>query len=52
MDPFRTPVVDLSERFDKRDSYRTLNSRRSAISAFHVLVDGIKTGQHPLEVCS
>ena len=52
VDPFRAPVVDivnyLSERFDKGDSYRTLNSRRSAISAFHVLEDGLKTGQHPL----
>ena len=52
VDPFRAPVVDrvnyLSERFDKGDSYRTLNSRRSAISAFHVPVDGTKVGQHPL----
>ena len=52
VDPLRAPVVDmvnyLSERFDKGDSYRTLNSRRSAISAFHVPVDGTKVGQHPL----
>ena len=52
MDPFRTPLLDivnyLSERFDKGDSYRTLNSRRSAISAFHEQVNGFKTGQHPL----
>ena len=52
MDPFRAPVVDmvnyLSERFDKGDIYMTLNSRRSAISAFHVPVDGTKVRQHPL----
>ena len=52
MDPFRAPVVDMvnyvSERFDKGDSYRTLNSHRSAISAFHVPVDGTKVGPHPL----
>ena len=38
----------LSERFSKGDSYRTLNSRRSAISAFHIPVDGMKVGQHAL----
>lgn len=52
IDPFCASVVDivnyLSERFSKGDSYRTLNSRRSAISAFHELVDGIKVGQHAL----
>ena len=51
MDPFWFPVVDivnyLSERFDKGDSYRTLYSRRSAISAFHALIVGIKIGQYP-----
>ena len=51
-DPFCTPVVDivnyLTERFDKGDSYRTLNSHRSAISAFHEPIDGVKVGQHPL----
>ena len=52
MNPFCAPVVDivnyLSERIGKGDSYRTLNSRRSAISAFHIQVDGMKVGQHAL----
>ncbi|MEW8547755.1 MAG: hypothetical protein AB2693_29960, partial [Candidatus Thiodiazotropha sp.] len=52
MDPFRAPVVEivnyLTERYDSGDSYRTLNSRRSAISAFHTPVDGVKVGQHHL----
>ena len=38
----------LTEQFHRGDSYRTLNSRRSAISAFHVPVDGVKVGQHTL----
>ena len=38
----------LTEQFHRGDSYRTLNSRRSAISAFHIPVDGVKVGQHTL----
>ena len=38
----------LSNRFDKGDQYRTINSHRCAISAFHVQVDGVKVGQHDL----
>ena len=38
----------LTERFHKGDSYRTLNSRRSAISAYHITVEGEKVGQHSL----
>ena len=38
----------LSERFSKGDSYRTLNSRRSAISAFYTPVDGMRVGQNAL----
>ena len=38
----------LTECFDKGDSYRTLNARRSAISAFHIPIEGVKISQHPL----
>ena len=38
----------LSNRFHKCDQYRTINSHISAISAFHVHVDGVKVGQHDL----
>ena len=52
INPFHAPVVEvvnyLTEQFHRGDSYRTLNSRRSAISAFHVPVDGVKVGQHTL----
>ena len=30
--------------------YRTINNYRSAISAFHSLVQGVKVGQHPLVI--
>ena len=52
IDPFRSSVVEvvnnLTERFHSGDSYRSLNSRRSAISAFHITIEGEKVGQHPL----
>ena len=38
----------LSECFNKGESYRSLNWRRSSISAFHEIVDGVKVGQHTL----
>ena len=38
----------LSDRYNKGDQYNTLNIHRSAISAFHSLVDNIKVGQHPV----
>ena len=51
-DPFQAPVAIvadyLTNRFRKGDQYRTINSHRSAISAFHIQVDGIKVGQHEL----
>ena len=50
VDPFRAPVECivnyLTERFTRGDKYNTLNGHRSAISAFHVPVDGVKVGQH------
>ena len=51
-DPFRAPVADivnyLSDRYHKGDQYRTLNSHRSAISAFHIPVEGLRVGQHAI----
>lgn len=38
----------LSECFHKGLEYSTLNSYRSAISAFHPEVEGFKVGQHPV----
>ena len=37
--------------FKEGFAYRTLNSYRSAISAFHEKIDTVKVGEHP-EVCS
>ena len=37
----------LTDRYNQGDKYNTLNIHRSAISAFHELVDGLKVGQHP-----
>ena len=37
--------------FDKNYQYRTINSHRSAISAFHPKIEGFPVGQHPL-VCN
>ena len=41
----------LSEKFDKGLQYRTLNCLRSAISAYHVHIDGKSVGKHP-KVCA
>ena len=41
----------LSENFDKGLQYRTLNCLRSAISAYHVHIDGKSVGKHP-KVCA
>ena len=42
-------IVNYStEKFEKGDSYRTLNCRSSSISAFHETVEGLKVGQHGL----
>ena len=44
VNPFQAPVNYiinfLSEKYDKGLQYRTLNSLRSAISAYHVHIDG------------
>ena len=52
IDPFRSSVVEfvniLTKRFHKGDSYRTLNSLRSAISTYHHMIEGEKVGQHYL----
>ena len=40
----------LTELFKKGRSYHTVNIHRSAISAFHRPIDGVKVGQHDL-VC-
>ena len=39
-------INSLSEKFDEGLQYRTLNSLRSAISAYHVNVDGKSMGKH------
>ena len=42
-------VLDfLAELFDKRLEYSTLNGYRSALSLYHVPIQGMKAGQHPL----
>ena len=51
VNPFQAPVNYiinfLSEKFDKGLQYRTLNSLRSAISAYHAHIDGKSVGGHP-----
>ena len=37
----------LTDKYTAGDQYSTLNTHRSAISAFHELVDNFKVGQHP-----
>lgn len=53
-DPFCSTVASiadyLTELFKKGRSYHTVNIHRSAISAFHRPIDGVKVGQHDL-VC-
>ena len=45
-------IIDFfSEKFDKGLQYRTLNCLRSAISAYHVHIDGKSVGKHP-KVCA
>ena len=41
----------MSEKFDKGLQYRILNCLRSAISAYHVHIDGKSMGKHP-KVCA
>ena len=54
VDPFCSTVASvadyLTELFNKGRSYHTVNIHRSAISAFHRPIDGVKVGQHDL-VC-
>ena len=40
----------LSEKFDKGLQYRTLNSLRSTISAYHVHIDGKYVGKNPKDI--
>ena len=53
-DPFCSTVASiadyLTELFKKGRGYHTVNIHRSAISAFHRPIDGVKVGQHDL-VC-
>ena len=55
VNPFQTPVNHIikimSEKFDKGLQYRILNCLRSAISAYHVHIDGKSMGKHP-KVCA
>ena len=55
VNPFQAPVNFiinfLSEKFDKGLQYRTLNCLRSAISAYHVHIDGKSVGKHS-KVCA
>ena len=52
IDPFQSSVADvvnfLAEKHQGGLEYSTLNVYRSAISAYHPPVDGVKVGQHPL----
>ena len=51
IDPISCPIDDvinyLSNMFDNDRKYRTINTHRSAISAYHKMVDGVKVGSHP-----
>ena len=54
IDPFRCSVkfvTNFIDLFETRLEYRTLNSCRSAISAFHDNGDSVPTGRHPLVTC-
>ena len=45
-------IIDfLSEKFDNGLQYKILNCLRSAISAYHVHIDGKSMGKHP-KVCA
>ena len=54
-DPICWPLSEilnyLSTLFEKVLQYRTINSHRSAISAYHKYVDGKPVGKHP-RVCA
>ena len=51
VDPFHTTLANvinfLSHSFQERREYATLNTYRSAISAYHPRIEGWKVGQHP-----
>ena len=51
IDPFQASMADIINFMSRQCKdgleYRTLNVYRSAISAFHPLLDGHKVGQHP-----
>ena len=55
VDPFQAPlnkILDfLADLFDKGYQYRTINSHRSAISAYHAHIEGKPVGQNP-KVCA
>ena len=52
IDPLCSPVESvvnyLTDKYNEGLLYNTLNIHRSAISAFHDLVEGCKVGQHPV----
>ncbi|KAL9957098.1 hypothetical protein ACROYT_G038697 [Oculina patagonica] len=52
IDPFCSSVASvadyLTEMLKQGKSYRTINSHRSAISAFHPPIGGVRVGQHEL----
>ena len=54
VDPISCPldhVLDyLGFLYDKGFKYGTINNHRSTISAYHIPIDGVKVGSHPL-VC-
>ena len=51
VDPFRCSlsyILDfLAELFSKGFAYRTINCHRSALSAYHDLLEGFPVGKHP-----
>ncbi len=51
INPFSCPLGDvldyLGHMFEKQYKYRTINNHRSAISAYHRPIDGMKVGSHP-----
>ena len=55
IDPFQAPVKDIIEYVtflsNYGDEYRTINSHKSAISAFHEYNGGLLVGKHP-RICS
>jgi len=51
INPFRAPLNEilnfLAGLFDKGLAYNTINSHRSAISAYHSPIEGFAVGKHP-----